>query len=110
MRYVAHTTTLLPLSPTQVKPEGAKGLKPGAPYYKIQATEDGAFFDGRRAEVVLVRPVAGQGQGAEEAKGDERESIVLGTFGAIHPLVIQKEAFNYDKPCSAVELNLEPFL
>jgi len=90
-----------------VKPESQKG--DSATYYKIQPTDDQAYYEGRRAEVVLVRPVAAAaGAAAEEAKGDEVEEIVLGTFGAVHPLVLAKDKYDLQNPCSAVELNLEP--
>lgn len=65
------------------------------PRYFIRPTEDPVYFEGRRAELVLVR------------SGTE---MVLGTFGVLHPLCLTKEAYNLDNPCSAMEINLEPLL
>ncbi|KAJ3173916.1 hypothetical protein HK101_011010 [Irineochytrium annulatum] len=57
--------------------------------YYIQESKNATFFEGRRADVFY-----------------NKEKI--GSFGILHPEVIQKFEFNY--PSSALELNLEPFV
>lgn len=36
--------------------------------------------------------------------------VVVGTFGVVHPQALVKEKFDIDFPCSAMEINLEPFV
>uniref|UniRef100_A0A8C0INK0 Phenylalanine--tRNA ligase beta subunit n=1 Tax=Chelonoidis abingdonii TaxID=106734 RepID=A0A8C0INK0_CHEAB len=57
--------------------------------YLIRAAEDSAFFPGRCAEIF--------------AKGQS-----IGKLGVFHPDVITK--FELTMPCSALEINIEPFL
>uniref|UniRef100_A0A8C4YDS4 Phenylalanine--tRNA ligase beta subunit n=1 Tax=Gopherus evgoodei TaxID=1825980 RepID=A0A8C4YDS4_9SAUR len=57
--------------------------------YLIKAAEDSAFFPGRCAEIF--------------AKGQS-----IGKLGVLHPDVITK--FELTMPCSALEINIEPFL
>jgi len=57
--------------------------------YQLRQGEDKTYFPGRTAEVVAY------GQ-------------VVGSLGVIHPDVIT--AFDLNLPCSAIEINVEPFL
>ncbi|KAM9274691.1 phenylalanine--tRNA ligase beta subunit isoform 3-T3 [Cariama cristata] len=57
--------------------------------YTIKATEGSAFFPGRCAEIF--------------AKGQS-----IGKLGVLHPDVITK--FELTMPCSALEINIEPFI
>ncbi|XP_050349091.1 phenylalanine--tRNA ligase beta subunit [Nymphalis io] len=57
--------------------------------YYLQQCEDPAYFPGRCAEVIF------QGR-------------VIGKIGVIHPNVLT--AFELTNPCSAVEINIEPFV
>ncbi|NXG31515.1 SYFB ligase, partial [Dromaius novaehollandiae] len=57
--------------------------------YMIKATEGSAFFPGRCAEII--------------AKGQS-----IGKLGVLHPDVITK--FELTMPCSALEINIEPFV
>ncbi|NWR87610.1 SYFB ligase, partial [Furnarius figulus] len=66
----------------EVPPNEEKG-------YTIKATEGSAFFPGRCAEIF--------------AKGQS-----IGKFGVLHPDVITK--FELTMPCSALEINIEPFV
>ncbi|XP_027541907.1 phenylalanine--tRNA ligase beta subunit [Neopelma chrysocephalum] len=66
----------------EVPPNEEKG-------YTIKATEGSAFFPGRCAEVF--------------AKGQS-----IGKLGVLHPDVITK--FELTMPCSALEINIEPFV
>ncbi|KAL3311201.1 hypothetical protein Ciccas_010222, partial [Cichlidogyrus casuarinus] len=59
--------------------------------YRIEASSDPTFFDGRCAKVVI-----------------EPGNQVIGTFGTLHPEVIKH--FDLTMPCSALEINIEPFL
>ncbi|OXB83072.1 UNVERIFIED_CONTAM: hypothetical protein H355_016636 [Colinus virginianus] len=57
--------------------------------YTIKATEGSAFFPGRCAEII--------------ARGQS-----VGKLGVLHPDVITK--FELTMPCSALEINIEPFV
>lgn len=57
--------------------------------YHLRPIEDATFFPGRCAEIVM------QGK-------------ALGTIGVLHPEVIT--AFDLALPCSALEINIEPFV
>ena len=57
--------------------------------YFIRQGEDPSYFPGRAADIVAY------GQ-------------VVGSLGVIHPEVVT--AFDLNLPCSALEINLEPFL
>ncbi|KAL6042202.1 phenylalanine--tRNA ligase [Balamuthia mandrillaris] len=57
--------------------------------YSIQPSEDPSFFQGRRADVLL-------------------NGKKVGVFGIVHPVVLKN--FDLVYPCSALELELEPFL
>jgi len=68
------------------------GMKPGDPLtagYCLQQGQDPAYFPGRAADIVAY------GQ-------------VVGSLGVLHPDVIT--AFDLNLPCSALEINIEPFL
>jgi phenylalanyl-tRNA synthetase beta chain len=54
------------------------------------------FFKGRRASVLL------------SINGND--FIEIGCFGVLHPEVLAKDKYDMEFPCSAVELNLEPFI
>lgn len=57
--------------------------------YSIKESNCPTFFEGRSADIML-------------------NGIVVGTFGILHPHVLTK--FEISFPCSALEINLEPFL
>ncbi|XP_030236288.1 phenylalanine--tRNA ligase beta subunit isoform X1 [Gadus morhua] len=57
--------------------------------YHIQAADDSTFFPGRCAEVFVC-------------------GVSVGRLGVLHPDVIQR--FELTMPCSALEMDLEPFL
>ncbi|KPJ21100.1 Probable phenylalanyl-tRNA synthetase beta chain [Papilio machaon] len=57
--------------------------------YYLRKKDDPAYFPGRCAEVVL--------------RGE-----VIGKIGVIHPTVLT--SFDLTNPCSAVEINIEPFV
>jgi len=57
--------------------------------YSLRPGDDSAFFPGRSADIMLY------GQ-------------VVGSLGVIHPDVVTD--FDLNLPCSAVEINLEPFI
>lgn len=65
--------------------------------YKVVPGSDPAFFEGRCAEVMLVR----------EGEGGQQESPV-GVFGVVHPEVLAN--FDLVNPCSALELNIEALM
>jgi len=67
-------------------------MKPGDPPssgYTLKQGEDSIYFPGRAADIVAY------GQ-------------IVGSLGVLHPDVIT--AFDLNLPCSAVEINIEPFL
>ncbi|KAI8893680.1 hypothetical protein BC833DRAFT_607556 [Globomyces pollinis-pini] len=57
--------------------------------YYIKESENPTYFPGRRADVYY-------------------QNKVVGSFGILHPIVL--ESFELGFPCSALELNVEPFL
>ncbi|XP_075717537.1 phenylalanine--tRNA ligase beta subunit [Rhinoderma darwinii] len=57
--------------------------------YRIKAAEDSAFFPGRCAEILA-------------------DGKTIGKLGVLHPDIITK--FDLTLPCSALEINVEPFL
>lgn len=57
--------------------------------YRIKAAEDPAFFPGRCAEILA-------------------DGKTIGKLGVLHPDVVTK--FDLTLPCSALEINVEPFL
>ncbi|KAM3967055.1 phenylalanine--tRNA ligase beta subunit [Aphomia sociella] len=57
--------------------------------YQLRPRDDPAYFPGRCADVVL-------------------DGQVIGKIGVIHPSVLA--AFDLTNPCSAVEINIEPFV
>jgi phenylalanyl-tRNA synthetase beta chain len=65
------------------------GVKKGSKGYEIKESQNPTFFAGRQAELIF--------------KGK-----VVGSFGIIHPEVLEKFEINF--PCSALEFNLEEFL
>ncbi|CAN0102048.1 unnamed protein product [Discosporangium mesarthrocarpum] len=65
-------------------------------HYGIRQAERDTFFPGRCADVILE--VGG-------ANGQQTKEVCLGSFGILHPEVL--EAFELHHPCSAVEIDLE---
>ncbi|KAJ3054202.1 hypothetical protein HK097_002425 [Rhizophlyctis rosea] len=63
-------------------PHGSEG-------YHIKESDNETFFPGRRADVYY-------------------KNQNIGTFGIVHPSVLEKYEIGY--PCTALELNIEPFL
>lgn len=59
--------------------------------YKLEPSEDPSFFPGMQAMIVL-------------------EDVPVGIVGILHPEVVGNTGFKVDYPCSALEVNLEPFL
>jgi len=59
--------------------------------YRLEPSEDPAFFQGMQAHIVC-------------------EGIPIGIVGILHPEVVGNQGFKVDYPCSAFELNVEPFL
>ncbi len=57
--------------------------------YYIKESDSETFFPGRRADVYF-------------------NNSKVGSFGIVHPQVL--EYFEIAAPCSALELNVEPFL
>ena len=57
--------------------------------YHLKAADDETFFPGRCAHVVV-------------------DGLPVGILGVLHPDVIT--GFDLNLPCSALELNIEPFL
>ncbi|KAJ3130440.1 hypothetical protein HK098_000005 [Nowakowskiella sp. JEL0407] len=57
--------------------------------YFIKESSNPTFFPGRSADVYF-------------------NNIVIGSFGIVHPIVLKN--FEIPFPCSAVEINIEPFL
>ena len=82
-------------------PGGTPEASPaGVSAYAIVPCENAAycetFFPGRRATVLFsLRGAA---------------FVEIGCFGVVHPEVLAKDKYDLDFPCSAVELNLEPFV
>jgi len=70
--------------------------KPEGKGYFIKEHNDPSFFPGRCAQVLI------------NGKTPKDKPVVVGTFGILHPEVIS--GFALTMPCSALELNLEPFL
>lgn len=69
-----------------------KRVARGGVVYFVRPSQDECFFAGMRAELVVRW---------EDARGEQ----VVGTFGAVHPNVLDNFGITY--PCSLVELNLE---
>ena len=40
---------------------------------------------------------------------DGKSEAVIGSFGAVHPEVLGKKAFDVKWPCSAMEINIQGF-
>ena len=57
--------------------------------FYIQESQNETFFQGRRADVIY-------------------KDKVIGSFGIVHPTVLEKFEIQY--PCSALEIDIEPFL
>lgn len=55
----------------------------------VRVCTDAAFFPGRQAHILL-------------------NGETIGNFGIVHPVVIKN--FNLGKPCTYIEMNIEPFL
>lgn len=65
--------------------------------YWIQESGDTTFFPGRSADIYL-----------RYKDGDERKEVCIGSFGVLHPTVLNN--FELTHPATALEFNLEPFL
>ncbi|KAJ3046216.1 hypothetical protein HDV00_000028 [Rhizophlyctis rosea] len=63
-------------------PSGSKG-------YYIKESNNETFFPGRRADIYF-------------------QDKVIGTFGIVHPSVLEKYEIGF--PCTALEINIEPFI
>nr|SVE87290.1 EOG090X03QT [Daphnia similis]SVE87916.1 EOG090X03QT [Daphnia similis] len=61
----------------------------GTTGYSLKSCDDATFFPGRCAHVVF-------------------EGVTVGVLGVLHPEVVT--SFDLNLPCSALELNVEPFL
>ncbi|KNC95982.1 phenylalanine-tRNA ligase, beta subunit [Spizellomyces punctatus DAOM BR117] len=57
--------------------------------YYIKESENATFFPGRRADVYY-------------------QNEVIGSFGIVHPNVLEKYEISF--PCTAIEINVEPFV
>lgn len=62
--------------------------------YRLETTEDPAYFPGRCADIIF-----------RDQSGGER---AVGKIGVLHPSVLQ--AFELTNPCSIFEINIEPFV
>jgi phenylalanyl-tRNA synthetase beta chain len=67
--------------------------------YWIEEAVDSTFFPGRSAYIFL-RYI--------DVETSERKTIRIGSFGVLHPLVLQ--SFDLSTPTTAMEINLEPFV
>jgi phenylalanyl-tRNA synthetase beta chain len=74
----------------------------GLRYYVEPATNP-SYFPGRGANLILERAPQGWTGGS-----DGVERIVAGSFGVLHPKVLQ--AFELGYPVSVVEINIEHFI
>eukprot|EP00929_Paragymnodinium_shiwhaense_P071162 TRINITY_DN3616_c0_g1_i1.p1 TRINITY_DN3616_c0_g1~~TRINITY_DN3616_c0_g1_i1.p1 ORF type:complete len:625 (-),score=215.77 TRINITY_DN3616_c0_g1_i1:168-2042(-) len=72
--------------PAHVHKEGSK-RKP----FKLEPSEDPAFFPGMQANIIC-------------------QDVVIGIVGVLHPDVIGSKGFDLNMPCTAFEMCLEPFL
>eukprot|EP00931_Biecheleriopsis_adriatica_P023818 TRINITY_DN1496_c0_g1_i2.p1 TRINITY_DN1496_c0_g1~~TRINITY_DN1496_c0_g1_i2.p1 ORF type:complete len:630 (-),score=158.80 TRINITY_DN1496_c0_g1_i2:68-1957(-) len=59
--------------------------------FRLEPSEDPAFFKGMQAHIIV-------------------KGIVVGIVGELHPEVLSSKGFDINMPTSALELNLEPFL
>ena len=66
-----------------------KAANENGPGFEIRDTQNSTFFPGRRADIIF--------------NGDK-----IGSFGIVHPEVLG--FFDIPFPCSALEINIEPFL
>ena len=73
--------------------EGLEGRASGQSAYWITEVDDGTFLPGHAAEIHL------------RMGGEEK---VIGTFGILHPTVLEKFELRY--PVSTLEMNIEVFL
>ena len=64
--------------------------------YFLSAGENPTYFPSFCANVVV-------------RSQDRKNERVVGVFGAIHPEVLSKDAFDIKWPCSALEINIESF-
>ena len=64
--------------------------------YYIRQSTNPTFFPAFAADIVL-------------RSEDKKCETVIGSFGAIHPEVLGKKAFDVKWPCSAMEINIQGF-
>lgn len=78
--------------------------KPG---YYIQHAEDATYFPGRGAHIYLRKGghITTTADATTHTIPSENKDVIIGTFGIIHPQVLQK--FELDLPVSALEFSLE---
>ncbi|OBZ90726.1 putative phenylalanine--tRNA ligase beta subunit [Choanephora cucurbitarum] len=67
--------------------------------YWIEESEDATYFPDRSAYIFLRYL---------DAETNERKSAQIGSFGILHPVVLQN--FELTNPTTALEFNLEPFV
>ena len=67
--------------------------------YWIEESEDATYFPDRSAYIFLRYL---------DTETNERKSVQIGSFGILHPLVLQN--FELGNPTTALEFNLEPFV
>ncbi|KAI8365704.1 beta subunit of phenylalanyl-tRNA synthetase [Blakeslea trispora] len=67
--------------------------------YWIEESEDATYFPDRSAYIFLRYL---------DTETNERKSVQIGSFGILHPLVLQN--FELSNPTTALEFNLEPFV
>ncbi|RCH86640.1 phenylalanine--tRNA ligase subunit beta, partial [Rhizopus stolonifer] len=66
--------------------------------YWIEESQDATYFPGRSAYIFL----------RYLDSSNERKSVQIGSFGILHPVVL--ENFELNNPTTALEFNLEPFV
>lgn len=64
------------------------------PTYLVSAGDNPSFFPGRRATITMHKP--------------DGSTVTVGSFGIVHPKVLA--SFDLTYPCSALELDVAPFL
>ncbi|CCX32535.1 hypothetical protein FPQ18DRAFT_376621 [Pyronema domesticum] len=98
---------LMAMLSTGVTEAGALEKKEG---YWIEAADDETYFPGRGASIKIRRKIVTEEvvDGKTVKKEALGEAETVGSFGILHPSVLEK--FEIPYPVSAVELNLEAFL
>jgi len=98
---------LMAMLSTRASASGAAEQKEG---YWIEQVDDPTYFPGRGASIRIRRKETKQETVDEKVVKTEiiHEPETIGTFGILHPSVLEK--FEIPYPVSVVELNLETFL